>query len=89
MKLQAVEPGTFLAEIRHSYLEDLEKGNGSPTQYSCLGNPMTRRSLAGYSSWGYKRVRHDLATKQPQQFRGLQFNTEVLSLVVLKSQILE
>ena len=59
MKLQAIEPGTFLAEIRHSYLEDLEKGNGSPTQYSCLGNPMTRRSLAGYSSWGYKRVRHE------------------------------
>ena len=25
MKLQAIEPGTFMAEIRHSYLEDLEK----------------------------------------------------------------
>ena len=26
------------------------------------------RSLAGYSLWGHKRVRHDLATKQQQQF---------------------
>ena len=25
-----------------------------------------QRSLAGYSSWGCKRVRHDLATKQQQ-----------------------
>ena len=27
------------------------------------GNPMDRRSLEGYSPWGHKRVRHDLATK--------------------------
>ena len=26
-----------------------EEGNGNPLQYSCLGNPMDRRSLAGYS----------------------------------------
>ena len=24
-------------------------GNGNPLQYSCLGNPMDPRSLAGYS----------------------------------------
>ena len=24
-------------------------GNGNPLQYSCLGNPMEQRSLAGYS----------------------------------------
>ena len=40
-------------------------GNGSPLQYSCLGNPMDR------GAWwatvpGVTRVRHDLATKQPQ-----------------------
>ena len=30
-------------------------GNGNPLQYSCLG----QRSLAGYSPWGHKRVRHN------------------------------
>ena len=24
-------------------------GHGNPLQYSCLGNPMDKRSLAGYS----------------------------------------
>ena len=38
------------------------EGNGTPLQYSCLGNPMDKRSLAGYSPWG-RRVGHDLATK--------------------------
>ena len=27
----------------------------------------TERSLVGNSPWGHRRVRHDLATKQPQQ----------------------
>ena len=39
-------------------------GNGNPLQCSCLGNPMDRRSLVGYSPWGHKRVGHDLACKQ-------------------------
>ena len=30
------------------------EGNGNPLQYSSLGNPMDRRCLAGYSSWGCK-----------------------------------
>ena len=34
-------------------------GNGNPLQSSCLGNPM------GYSPWGHKRVRPDLAA-QPE-----------------------
>ena len=34
------------------------EGNGNPLQYSCLGNPMDKRSLAGYSPWD-RRVRHD------------------------------
>ena len=25
------------------------EGNGNPFQYSCLGNPMDKRSLVGYS----------------------------------------
>ena len=42
-------------------------GNGNALQYFFLGNHMDERSLADYSSWGHKRVRHDLATKQQRQ----------------------
>ena len=28
------------------------EGNGNPHQYSCLGNPMDKRSLVGYKSMG-------------------------------------
>ena len=41
-------------------------GNGNPLQHSCLGNAMDRRAGQGYSPWGCKRVRQDLATKQQQ-----------------------
>ena len=41
-------------------------GQGNPLQYSCLENPM-ERSLVGYSPWGCKRVRHNLATNQQQK----------------------
>ena len=34
------------------------EGNGNPLQYSCLENPMGKRSLMGYSSLGC-RVGHD------------------------------
>ena len=27
------------------------EGNGNPLQYSCLGTPMDKRSLVGYSPW--------------------------------------
>ena len=37
--------------------------NGNPPQYSCLENPMDRRSPVGYSPWSHRRVRHDLVTK--------------------------
>ena len=40
------------------------EGNGNPLLYFCLGNPM--ESLVGYSPWGRKRARHNLATKQQQ-----------------------
>ena len=39
------------------------EGNGNRLQYSCLGNPMDRE--AWQVTGGHKRVRHDLATKQP------------------------
>ena len=42
------------------------EGNGSPLQYSCLGN---KRSLVSYSLWGYKRIEQNLflVTEQQQQ----------------------
>ena len=40
------------------------EGNGNPLQYSCLGNPMKQRSLAGYCPWSRERVRYNLATQQ-------------------------
>ena len=43
------------------------EGNGNPLQYSCLGNPMNRGNLVGYSPWGHKRVGHNLVTKQQNQ----------------------
>ena len=39
--------------------EILGGGHGNPLQYSCLENPYGQRSLAGYSSWGHKRVGRD------------------------------
>ena len=30
-------------------------GNGNPLQYSCLENPMDKKSLAGYSPWSHKK----------------------------------
>ena len=41
------------------------EGNGNPRRDSCLGNPMDRGAWWVYSPWGCKRVRHNLATKQP------------------------
>ena len=38
-------------------------GNGNPLQCSCLENPMDRGARQA-SSWGQKRVRRDLTTKQ-------------------------
>ena len=38
-----------------------EEGNDNLLQYSCLENPHSPRSLAGYSPWG-RRVRQDGAT---------------------------
>ena len=38
-------------------------GHGSPTPVFVLGESHGQRSLAGYSPWGHKRVRHSWATK--------------------------
>ena len=33
-----------------------EGGHGNPLHYSCLKNPIGKRSLAGYSPWGHKEL---------------------------------
>ena len=38
-----------------------------PTSVFLPGKSHIQRSLVGYSQWGVKRVRHDLATQQQQQ----------------------
>ena len=43
------------------------EGNGTPLQYSCLGNPMWR-SLVGYSPWGHE----ELDTTGRLHFHGLE-----------------
>ena len=41
-------------------------GNGYPSRYSCLENPMDNRTWWTTQSMGSKRIGHDLVTK-PQQ----------------------
>ena len=40
------------------------EGNGNPVQYSCLENPIDRRTWQA-TVHGIARVRHDLVTKSP------------------------
>ena len=42
-------------------------GNGNLLQYSCLGNPVERGARWAYSTWGHRKVRHNLATKQQHE----------------------
>ena len=44
------------------------EGNGNRLQYSCLGKSHGQRNLVGYIPRGHNSVRHDLATKQQQNF---------------------
>ena len=46
--------------------DPLEEGTQQPTSVFLPGKSHVQRSLAGYSSWGHKRVGHDLANKQQQ-----------------------
>ena len=43
------------------------RGEWQPTPVLLPGESYGQSSLAGYSPWGRKKVRHDLATKQQQQ----------------------
>ena len=40
------------------------EGNGQPLQCPCLGNPLDKRSLVGFSPRSCKRIGHNLSTKQ-------------------------
>jgi len=42
-------------------------GNGNPLQYSCLENPMDKRSLVGCGPWGHKESETTEVTKEQQQ----------------------
>ena len=61
---------TCSAEIQVQSLDQedpLEKGMATHSSILAWKIPLDKKSLAGYSSWGHKRVGHDLATKQQQQ----------------------
>ena len=57
---------------REGFFRELHKGNGNPLQYSCLRNPIDREAWLAII-WGYKRVRHNLATKQQLGIHELDF----------------
>ena len=60
-----------------------------PTQYSCRENPMDRRACwATVSSWGRKRVGHDLATElQNSNKRCGNWGTEKLNNLLKVTQL--
>ena len=52
----------------HSWVGKIPwEGNGTPLQYSCLGNPMDRGAWWATVHGGHKRVGHYWATEQEQQ----------------------
>ena len=50
--------------------EDSQRRKWQPTPVFLSEKSHGQRSLAGYSPWGRKRVKHDLVTKQLTQTRG-------------------
>ena len=52
------------ATLKHLRVSDLQKGegDGTPLQYSCLDNPIGRRSLVGCSPWGREELGTTLFT---------------------------
>ena len=49
-------------------------GHDNPLQFFLPGESHGQRSLAGYSPWGHKIIRHDLATKQVEEATGRENN---------------
>ena len=61
-------PAVQEMQVRSLDQEDpLEKEMVTRSSILAWEIPMDKKSLVGYSSWGHKRVGHELATKQQQQ----------------------
>ena len=65
-KKSGTNPKLFISATRRILCSLLPR-EGNTTHSSILGKFHEQRRLASYSPWGYKRVRHNLATKQQQQ----------------------
>ena len=48
--------------------------HGNTLQYSCLKNPIGKRSLAGYSPWGHKKLDMTEQLTLPQLSHGMEWN---------------
>ena len=60
-------PAMQEAQVQSLGQEDPLEKEWKPTPVFLPGKSLGQRSLAGYSPWGHKRVRHNLVTKQQQQ----------------------
>ena len=54
------------------------EGSGNPLQYSCLGNPMDRRSPAGYSPWSRKKSQIQLSKQAITAYYSSRFHIYTL-----------
>ena len=55
----------FTVQLSHPYMKIPGRSRWQPTSVLLPGKSQAQRSLVGYSPWGCKTVRHDLATKPP------------------------
>ena len=54
---QAYQPEAWLHPVDSLHTVGTSgAGNGNPLQYACLGNPMNRGALVGYSPCDYKEL---------------------------------
>ena len=63
--------------------DPLEKKKWQPTPVFLPRKSHGQRSLAGYSPWGHKSVRHDLVTKEQHNINSVIYS----SSFVFKSQL--
>ena len=61
-------PVTHKTRVRSLGWEDPQRRKWQPTLVFLPGKSHGRRNMVGYSPWGCKRVRHDLATEQQKQY---------------------
>ena len=58
------------------------KGEGNGNLLQLPGKSHGQRSLVGYSPWGHKRVRHNLAIKQQQQSSRLVLKDVSITIII-------